>query len=117
MNILRFAVLKKGRLDLFLDSVFKVSEEKFRNEPDAFVAGVGEGKKFCNSSYLNWLENEFIDTLRILNKKEKERAIFQGERTILKQCGFISGNIRRGLGFEINWSTIQRTLEFEESIN
>jgi len=48
-----------------------------------------------------------------LNKKEKARAIFQGERTLLKQCGFISGNIRRGLGFEINWPIVQRTLESE----
>ena len=111
MNILRFALLKNGRMDVFLDSVFKVSEEKFRTEPDAFVVGFEEGKMFCNNSYLNWLENEFIDTLRILNKKEKAREIFQGERTLLKQCGFISGNIRRGLGFEINWPIVQRTLE------
>ena len=112
MNILRFALLKNGQFDIFLDSIFKVSEEKFRDEPDAFV----ENGVFSTSSYLSWVENEFFSTLRIINQTKGgnvERKIFQAERTILKQFGFISGNIRRGLGLEINWPTVQRTLEFE----
>ena len=116
MNILRFALLKNGRMDVFLDSVFKVSEEKFRNESDAFVVGLPPDESFCTASYLNWLEHEFSNTLRILNQTKGgniEREAFQAERTILKQFGFLSGNIRRGLGLEINWPVVQRTREFE----
>ena len=75
-----------------------------------------ENDVFSTSSYLQWVEDQFFSTLRIMNQTKGgnvERKIFQAERTILKQFGFISGNIRRGLGLEINWPIVQRTLEFE----
>jgi hypothetical protein len=112
MKILRFTFLKNGRYDTFLHYVFKVSEERFRSDPDAFF----NNGTFNGDKYLNWLEDQF-SKLRVINKVSQRaggtRKPFQAERVILKKFGFLTGKMRRGLGLEINWPAVQRALEFE----
>ena len=71
--------------------------------------------QFQKDDYLYWLEKEFHDTLRIINKVTKRGGVtrkpFQAERTILKQFGLLTGNMRTGVGLEINWPSVLAALE------
>ena len=111
MAILRYALLKNGKFASFLQYVFETSESRFRDDPSSFV---GNGQ-FQEDDYLYWLEKEFHDTLRIINKVTQRGGVarkpFQAERTILKQFGLLTGNMRTGVGLEINWPSVLAALE------
>jgi hypothetical protein len=113
MAILRHAYLKHGKFADFLQYVFETSESKFRDDPSAFVNNNGQ---FQEDDYLYWLGTEFHDTLRVINKVAQrggvERKPFQAERTILKKFGLLTGNMRAGVGLEINWPAVQEALEY-----
>ena len=112
MAILLHALLKNGKFASFLHYVFETSERRFGGDPSSFVDKNGQ---FQEDDYLYWLENQFHDTLRVLNKVTQRGGItrkpFQAERTVLKQFGLLSGKMRVGVGLEINWPAVVQALE------
>ena len=113
MEILRHAILKNGMLITFLINAFELSKEKFSKNPSAFIIK----KKFSKAKYYEWLEGEFYNTLHIINKVTARggtsRKPFQAELAVLNDFGFLSGESKSGVGLEINWSNVVRSLEFE----
>ncbi|MDA7991055.1 MAG: hypothetical protein MPK30_08180 [Gammaproteobacteria bacterium] len=114
-DILRFALLKRGKYSLLLHYIYRLSEEKFKDDPFAF----SENNKFQQTRYLEWLSSS-LNSMRVLKKASKRtgksRLPLQAERTILKQLGLVTGEIRIGVGIVINWPKVHESLQFDEDL-
>lgn len=115
--ILGSSILKEGSLAAFLHYIYKVSENKFKQQPLAFsTAKAGGRRAFDKNAYLIFLRNELANTLHVMNtatlRGGVQRNAFQGEFAILRKFDFVDG-FRIGVGLEINWPLVQEFLEFE----
>ena len=116
LEILRKALITDGGMRTFLHYIFKLSEEKFAENPLFFASSKINNKnnnyEFKNLEYRKWLENEFANTLKVMNKVslrkgETKRIPFQAEFTILKKLGLVS-EYRVGVGLPINWPEVNK---------
>lgn len=111
-DILRHALLGKGRYGTLLHYVFKLSEDKFGKNPFSFY----KDDKFQSDEYLGWLE-ESLHEMHVLRKVSSRGGVrrrpLQAERTIMKQIGLVSGELRPGVGMVINWPKVHEALEFD----
>lgn len=128
MEILKSAVLQNGRYGAMLHYFYKLSEDRFdANLLDFAIQNRAGNYEFQQQDYLIWLDDEFANTLH-LSKKSTVRAggtrnPFQAELSFLKKMGFVrktaSGKAayRVGLGLEIDWPQVQRSMAYFQDIS
>ncbi len=109
--ILGAALIKNGELGAFLHYIYKLSEDRFRANPLDFST-----KAIFNSEdYLNWIEDELANNLRVMHKVTARGGVarrpFQAELAILRKFDFVS-NFRIGVGLEVNWPAVQDAISF-----
>ena len=99
----------------FLHYFYKLSDQKFSEEPLAFTEKKEKGKKinFRKDDYLKWIEYEFANKLNVLRKVslregQNKRKPFQAELSILNKFGLISKDCRIGVGLAINWPELDK---------
>ena len=122
MEILRAAVLQKGKYGALLHYFYKLSEAKFKTDLFAFTVKDKRGNyQFTPGPYLSWMGDEFANTLHLVKKSTARaggtRRPFQAELLFLKKMGFVntkgrSAAYRVGLGLEINWPQVQNSMMF-----
>jgi len=109
--MLAAALIRNGELGAFLHYMYKLSEEKFRSDPFEFSTGTD----FDQAEYLNWIEDQLANNLRVMRKASARGGIarrpFQAELAILRKFDFVSG-FRVGVGLEVNWPTVQDAMGF-----
>lgn len=105
------ALIKNGELGAFLHYVYKVSEERFRLSPFDFSIG----PKLDRESYLDWVEDELANSLRVMRKVSARGGVarrpFQAELAVLRKFDFVSG-FRVSVGLEVNWPAVQDAMSF-----
>lgn len=128
MEILKASVLQNGRYGAMLHYFYKLSEDRFdANLFDFAILNRTGAYDFQTQDYLLWLDDEFSTSLH-LSKKSTVRAggtrnPFQAELAFLKKLGFVRttsrGNVayRVGLGLEIDWPQVQRSMAYFQSIS
>lgn len=116
------ALLAEGALGAFLHYIYRLSEERFTDNPLAFTtppAGQGRAPAFDRNSYLSWLEDEMADNLHVMRKVTARggaaRRPFQAELAVLRSLGIVSNGFRMGVGLVINWPEFQESLSFSKS--
>lgn len=113
------AVLGEGGLGAFLHYVYRLSEEAFRSDPLAFSEKKGAAIKFKQGDYLQWIEQQMSDRLRVIRKVSlrggTQRKPFQAELALLRGLGIVSDGFRIGVGLVINWLDFQEALDFQKS--
>ena len=97
----------------FLHYFYKLSNQKFSEDPLAFTEEKGNKLNFRKNDYLKWIEYEFANKLNVLKKVslregKKKRRPFQAELSILNKFGLISKNCRIGVGLAINWPELDK---------
>lgn len=120
MEIFRAAVLQNGQYGAMLHYFYKLSEERFKSDLFAFATKDNQGHyKFDDMAYLEWLDDEFSNTLHLAKKSTiragATRKPFQAELSFLKKMGFVKKNgrsaaYRVGVGLEINWPQVQNSM-------
>lgn len=112
------AVLRDGGLGAFLHYVYRLSEERFAADPLAFTNQVAGRPKFEIAPYLQWVEVQMADRLRVIRKVSSRGGVarqpFQAELALLRGLGIV-GRFRPGVGLVINWPEFQDALEFGRS--
>lgn len=126
VEILRAAVLQNGQYGALLHYIYKLSEEKFKDDLFAFAAKDRRGRyQFDSAAYIDWLDDIFANTLHI-SKKSTERAggtrrPLQAELAFLKKMGFVradgrSVSYRVGVGLEIDWPQVQSSMLYFQNL-
>lgn len=126
VEILRAAVLQNGQYGALLHYIYKLSEEKFKDNLFAFATQDRYGRyQFDSVAYIDWLDDIFANTLHI-SKKSTERAggtrrPLQAELAFLKKMGFIrssgrSASYRVGVGLEIDWPQVQSSMLYFQNL-
>ena len=115
MAILGNALLTNGKIMAFLHYIYRLSEDKFSQDPFHFVDRQNiSTPKFDRGKYLEWIESELANNLRVMRKVSqrggKQRRPFQAELAILRKFDVVK-NFRIGVGLEINWPKIQDLIE------
>lgn len=113
--ILTSALLKNGGFGALLHYIYKLSEEKFRRNAFEFTSkGI-----FNSSDYMNWLEYELANNLRVIRKVSARggtsRRPLQAELAVLGKFDLIAGTserFRTGVGLVINWPKVQEAMDF-----
>lgn len=115
------ALLNDGALGAFLHYVYRLSENRFNDDPTAFLVPgsmATSPKKFHAQGYLSWLETEMHDKLRVIRKVSARggasRKPFQAELAVLRNLGIVSKSFRMGVGMVINWPELQEAMRFHE---
>ena len=94
-----------------------MSEKIFKDEPLLFSYTIYKNRKlaFKGNEYLNWLEDELANNLKVLKKVSKRggqsRKPLQAELYILRHFKIISKGYRIGVGIHINWPVVQSLLD------
>jgi len=119
-EIFASSVLQNGQLGAFLYYIYKLSEQKFQNNPLAFTTKIADGSYvFDQNEYRAWLEDCFQNELYIIRKVSARggtaRQPFQAEFAILRNLGYIKG-FRIGVGLEINWPKVQESMNYFQSL-
>jgi hypothetical protein len=110
-------LLQTGHYGSFLYYIYRLSEERFAQDPLAFTHPNAAGRPVFDdtsySNYLQWLETEFVDNLRVMRtatgrSTARQRTPFQVELTLLRKYGFVSSaRYRLGVGIPIDWIKVQ----------
>ena len=111
-TILQHALLKNGKYWALLHYIFKLSEEEFNKDVSSF----SKDGKFLDGEYLRylWRSLEEMHVLRRVSLRSGgTRSPLQAEKSILKELGLISGEMRSGVGIVINWPKVIDALEFD----
>jgi hypothetical protein len=112
------AALREGGLGAFLHYVYRLSEERFSADAMAFTKQVGGHIQFDIAAYLQWVELQMTDRLRVIKKVALRggaaRKPFQAELALLRGLDIV-GSFRPGVGLVINWPKFQDALEFGRS--
>jgi hypothetical protein len=112
-------LLQSGHYGSFLHYVHRLSEKKFMDEPLAFTNDVRGRPVFNEASYgvyLNYLEDELADNLKVMRKvsgrgRPRIRTPFQAELTLLRNYGFVSKKrYRLGVGIPIDWERVHEAM-------
>jgi hypothetical protein len=116
LDIFGSSILKNGQLGAFLYYIYKLSEQKFKNNPLAFSSIAANGKySFNRKDYKAWLEERFHNELYIMRKVSARggasRQPFQAELAILRGLGYVR-DYRVGVGLEINWPKVQESMDY-----
>lgn len=115
-SMLGSIILENGQLGAFLHYVYRLSEQRFSENPLAFTERSGDEINFNQQAYLDWLENELANNLRVMRKVSTRggaaRRPFQAELAILRKFEYVSG-FRTGVGLQINWPAVQNALDLE----
>jgi hypothetical protein len=126
VEILRAAVLQNGQYGALLHYIYKLSEDKFKDDMFAFSTQNRHGQyQFDPVAYIDWLDDIFANTLHI-SKKSTERAggtrrPLQAELAFLKKMGFVrssgrSVSYRVGVGLEIDWPQVQSSMLYFQNL-
>ncbi len=119
--ILGGAILQIGQLGALLHYIYKLSETLFLDNPLKYTeCNSSTGRySFLKNDYLIWLERQLAEELNVMRKVSARggasRQPLQAELAILRQFGYIN-KFRTGVGLEINWPSIQNSLEFISSL-
>jgi hypothetical protein len=115
--------LQIGRYASFLHYIYRLSEAKFSSDPFAFTERDVHGDIVFNetsyANYLQYLEDEFVSTLKVMRKvtgraRPRRRTVFQAELTFLRTYGFVSkSRYRLGVGIPIDWEHVHAALNYE----
>ena len=126
VEILRAAVLQNGQYGALLHYIYKLSEDKFKDDLFAFSTQNQPGQYQFNSvAYIDWLDDIFANTLHILKKSTerggKTRRPLQAELAFLKKMGFVrssgrSVSYRVGVGLEIDWPQVQSSMLYFQNL-
>jgi len=112
------AVLRDGGLGAFLHYIYRLSEERFSADALAFTDEARGRLRFDIAAYLQWVESEMANRLRVIRKVSPRggaaRKPFQAELALLRGLGIVGG-YRPGVGLVINWPEFQDALEFGRS--
>ena len=114
LEILKKALITDGGMRTFLHYFYKLSNQKFSENPLAFTTKGKDNKlNFRKDDYLKWIEYEFANKLNVLNKVslregQNKRKPFQAELSILIKFGLISKDCRIGIGLVINWPELDK---------
>ncbi len=112
------AVLRDGGLGAFLHYIYRLSEERFGADAFAFTDEARGRLRFDIAAYLQWVESEMANRLRVIRKVSPRggaaRKPFQAELALLRGLGIVGG-YRPGVGLVINWPEFQDALEFGRS--
>jgi hypothetical protein len=114
------ALLGEGSLGAFLHYIYRLSEERFKNEPLAFaIKPRGAPTQFHHSEYLAWLEDRMENELHVIRKVSLRggaaRNPFQAELAVLRTMGIVNKGFRIGVGLSINWPELQDAMSFAET--
>lgn len=121
LEIYGSSILLNGQLGAFLYYIYKLSENRFRDDPLAFsvLRQNGNGYSFKQKEYKQWLEECFKNELYIIRKVTarggQARQPFQAELAILRSLGYVR-DYRIGVGLEINWPKIQDSMNYFSSL-
>ena len=111
-SILQHAFLKKGMYGALLHYIFRLSEDRFSRDRLSFY----KDNKFQRNDYLDWLGNS-LHEMHVLHMASSRggqtRRRLQAERSIMKQIGLVTGEVRPGVGMVINWPKVNEALEFD----
>ena len=111
------AMVNEGGLGAFLHYVYRLSEERFSENPLAFT-DTPPGSKFLSSAYLSWLEGQMKTELKVIKKVSlrggAERPPFQAELAILRNLGMVKKSFRIGVGIVINWPELLDAMRVSE---
>jgi len=125
LEILRASALVGGQYDAFLYYIYQVSEERFSSDTFAFTETRQNGnRRFIQTDYKQWLYSVFSEDMHLIKTSTSRaggsRKPFQSEIPFLRQLGFIKGEnapkYRIGVGLEIDWPQVQRSLAFYQSL-
>ena len=114
LEILKKALITDGGMRTFLHYFYKLSNQKFSENPLAFTTKGKDNKlTFCKMEYLKYIEYQFANKLKVLRKVslregKKKRRPFQAELSILNKFGLISKDCRIGVGLAINWPELEK---------
>lgn len=105
------AVLGEGGLGPFVHYVYRLSEERFREDPLAFTSGSGRRLSFDAHKYLQWIEDQMANRLHVIRKVSLRGGVsrkpFQAELALLRNLRIIEPGFRLGVGVTINWPEFQ----------
>jgi hypothetical protein len=117
-RIFSAAIIQNGNLGAFLHYIHRLSEKKFSENPLEYTTRNGK-LNFDQNSYLQWLEDELANNLRVLRKVSTRqgtpRKPFQAELAILSHLGFLADSKKRfrtGVGLVISWPTVQEAMSY-----
>ena len=92
--------------------IFRLSEDRFSKDRLSFC----KDNKFQKDDYLDWLGNS-LHEMHVLHMTSsrggQKRRRLQAERSIMKQIGLVTGEVRLGVGMVINWPKVNEALEFD----
>ncbi len=117
ISLIAKSLLKVGGFNTLLHYIHRLSEEIFKDEPLLFSYTIYKNRKlaFKGNEYLNWLEDELANNLKVLKKVSKRggqsRQPLQAELYILRHFKIISKGYRIGVGIHINWPVVQSLLD------
>jgi hypothetical protein len=115
------AVLGEGSLGAFLHYIYRLSDERFKCDPLAFSnrARGSRTPAFEQAPYLQWLEGEMENSLRVIRKVSTRGGVarkpFQAELAVLRGLGIVGIGFRLGVGLIINWPELQDAMSFAET--
>jgi hypothetical protein len=117
------SLLQTGRYASFLHYIHRLSERTFASDPLSFTRQASSGVPTFNvesySEYLAYLEELFVNELKVLRKttgrnRPRTRTVFQAELTLLRNYGFVSpARYRLGVGIPIDWERVHEALTIE----
>ena len=92
-TILGAALLKNANFATFLHYIYRLSENKFKNNPFEFVKKTNGNHSFEQKDYRLWLAKELSENLCVMRKVSERggqsRTPFQAEFSVLRQFDFI----------------------------
>ncbi len=118
------ACLNNGNINVFLQFLHSVTEEKLKNNSLEWATAKLDSKGnvigylFDDKKYCSDVEDEFKN-LHIIKKVSKRtgtrRPPLKAELTLLKQIGVTDGKYRVGAGLPIEWSEVQAINDYYNS--
>jgi hypothetical protein len=109
-GLLASALLRHGQFAALLHYIHYVSEQAFSRDAAAFQ----DHGSFDQDAYLEFLESEFVNELRVMRTVSKRggqaRKPFQGELAQLRQLRMV-GRFRGGVGLVVNWPKVLEYME------
>jgi hypothetical protein len=110
-------LLRNGNFGALAHFIYRLSEQKFTEEPLAFSTRDARGNLGLNRvEYTEWLWKSLSEDMGVLRTTSSRSGGTRGklldEVAAMKFFGFVSDGHRVAVGLPLNWSAIQQALDF-----